>query len=152
MSRESVFFSHFSKWFDVTKNENLSAIRTPLTPPFFIRNKVYFLSPLRARHAHLRFKAHLCVLLLCCRRLCISYLFFFLLGLLVGGSPTGKIHDEKIIHEHETNSLGGSQRREETRRRTDETRRSEQRRRRGCKTTNSLEQEGFLRSTTDEYE
>ena len=72
------------------ENENLSAIRTPLTPPFFIRNKVYFLSPLRARHAHLRYTAHLCVHLLCGRRLCISYLFF-LLGLLVGGSPTGKI-------------------------------------------------------------
>ena len=147
----SRIFSHFPSGRRHKKRE-FKRDKTPLTPPFFIRNKVYFLSPLRARHAHLRYTAHLCVLLLCCRRLCISYLFFFLLGLLVGGSPTGKIHDEKIIHEHETNSLGGSQRREETRRRTDETRRSEQRRRRGCKTTNSLEQEGFLRSTTDEYE
>ena len=86
----SRIFSHFPSGRRHKKRE-FKRDKTPLTPPFFIRNKVYFLSPLRARHAHLRYTAHLCVHLLCGRRLCISYLFFFLLGLLVGGSPTGKI-------------------------------------------------------------
>ena len=134
----SRIFSHFPSGRRHKKRE-FKRDKTPLTPPFFIRNKVYFLSPLRARHAHLRYTAHLCVHLLCGRRLCIFSLVFFLLGLLVAAPPRERFHDEKIIHEHEKNSLGGSQRREETRRRTDETRRSEQRRRRGCKTTNSLE-------------
>ena len=152
MSRESVFFSHFSKWFDVTKNENLSAIRTPLTPPFLYETRFTFF----LRYAH---DTHTCAI-----QPIFAFIFFAVVvcASLISSSscsdyslaapPRERFHDEKIIHEHETNSLGGSQRREETRRRTDETRRSKQRRRRGCKTTNSLEQEGFLRSTTDEYE